>query len=395
MGQQQAKKRVCLVRHWYYPHDNHLKRDAEALLASGWEVDVVCLRKKGETAREAVKGVQIYRLPVEHHRDSAWRYLWEYSAFLLLAFANLARLSLRRRYRVIEVSNLPDILVFSTLVPKLLGAKVVLYMREQMPETFASAFGAKERHPFVRILSLLQRLSMAYADHVIVPGKLGKEHFQAGGVPGEKISVIENAPDEDIFRPLAPSLPQENGHFRLVTHGTLLERYGVQTLLRAVPILAAEIPNLEVWIAGDGEYRPALEGLCRELQVEDRVRFTGWLPFQEIPKVISHAHVGVVALNYAAEWLPNKWLPNKILEYLAVGKPVIVSGLETYKAYLPEGAALYFRPGDERDLARCVLELYRNPQERAALADRGQAIYEQIRWSVTKEKYLTIFEGLR
>jgi glycosyltransferase involved in cell wall biosynthesis len=393
VGQQQAKKRVCLVRHWYYPHDNHLKRDAEALLASGWEVDVVCLRKKGEKAREVVKGVQVYRLPVEHHRGSAWRYLWEYSAFLLLAFVQLTLLFLRKRYQVIEVSNMPDILVFSTLVPRLLGTRVVLYMREQMPETFASVFGAKKRHPFVQFLSLLQRLSMAYADHIIVPGTLGKEYFQASGVPGDKISVIENAPDEDIFHPL--TLPQENGHFRLVTHGSLLERYGVQTLLRAVPLLVGEIPNLEVWVVGDGEYRPALEDLSRGLQVEDRVRFTGWLPFTDLPKVISEAQVGVVAVDYAADWLPNKWLPNKILEYLAMGKPVVVSGLEAYKAYVPEEAALYFRPGDERELARCVLELYRDPKRRAAMAARGQAIYEQIRWSVTKEKYLTIFEGLR
>ena len=165
MADQQRKKRVCLVRHWYYPLDNHLKRDAEALLASGREVDVVCLRKKGEKAKEVVNGVQVYRMPVEHHRGSSWRYLWEYSAFLLLAFFKLALLSLRRRYQVIEVSNLPDVLVFSTLVPKLLGAKVVLYMRDPMPENFAEVFGAGEGHPIVRLLRLLQRATGAGQRH--------------------------------------------------------------------------------------------------------------------------------------------------------------------------------------------------------------------------------------
>jgi len=389
MADQQRKSRVCLVRHWYYPHDNHLKRDAEALLASGREVDVVCLRKKGEKAREVVNGVRVNRMPVEHHRGSPLRYLWEYSAFILLAFFKLAILSLHRRYQVIEVSNLPDVLVFSTLVPKLLGAKVVLYMRDPMPENFAEVFGAGEGHPMVRLLRLLQRVCIAYSDHVIVVAKTHKDNLTASGVAATRISVVENVPDESIFHPLSPAT-QENGHFRLVTHGSLLERYGVQTLVRAVPLLLDEIPNVEVWIAGEGEYRPRLEALCREMGVEDRVRFLGWGPFEDMPRIIAGAHVGIVTVQFKVFCLPNK-----LSEYLAMGKPVVSSAHESFKAYVPEGAALYYRPGDERDLARCVLELYRDPEKRASVAARGHAAYEQFRWSVTKQKYLAVFEGLK
>ncbi len=250
MGHPQGKKKVCLVRHGHYPQDNHLKRDAEALLAHGWEVDVVCLRKMGEKAREVIKGVQVYRLPVERHRGGPWRYIWEYSSFLLLASVKVTLLSLRKGYRAIEVSNLPDILVFSSLVPKLLGARVVLYMRERMPETFAEVYGVGEGHPMVRFLHLLQRVCMAYSDHVIAVGNKAKECLQANGTAATKISVIENVPDEEVFHPLPSVLPGD-GHFRLVTHGSLLERYGVQTLLQAVPLLLQEIPELEVWVAGD------------------------------------------------------------------------------------------------------------------------------------------------
>ncbi len=388
MAHEQRKKRVCLVRHWYYPYDNHLRRDAEALLAADWEVDVVCLRKKGEKAREVVNGVRVYRMPVEHHRGNPLRYLWEYFAFLLLAFFKLALLSPRRRYRVIEVSNLPDILVFSSLVPRLMGAKVVLYMREQMPETFAVVFGVGEGHLVFRLLRLLQRLSVACADRIIAVGRKGEENLRANGAAAAKISIVENVPDEEVFRPL-PSLLPEDGHFRLVTHGALLERYGVQTLIRAVPLLRKEIPHLEVRISGDGEYRPQLETLCRELGVEDQVCFMGRGPFHEMPGVIAWAHVGIVAMHFDVLGLPNK-----LSEYLAMGRPVVASDLEGFKDYVPEGAALYFRPGDEKDLARCVLELYRDPKKRASVAARGQAAYEQFRWSVTKQKYLAIFEAL-
>jgi glycosyltransferase involved in cell wall biosynthesis len=241
----------------------------------------------------------------------------------------------------------------------------------------------------VRLLRLLQRAAIAYSDHTIVVAKTHKDNLTASGVAATRISVVENVPDESVFHPLSPAT-QENGHFRLVTHGSLLERYGVQTLVRAVPLLLGEIPNVEVWIAGEGEYRPRLEALCREMGVEDRVRFLGWGPFEDMPRIIAGADVGIITVQFKVYCLPNK-----LSEYLAMGKPVVSSAHESFQAYVPEGAALYYRAGDEKDLARRVLELYRDPEKRASVAARGQAAYEQFRWSVTKQKYLAIFEGLK
>src|SRR4051812_26669369 len=112
---------VCIVRHDYYP-DGHVSRDAGALVEAGYDVNVVALRRPGEVGRENVDGVNVFRLPVEHQRGSFWRYVWEYALFFVLATVLVTVLHLRKRFQVVEVDNMPDVLVFSAIVPRLSGA---------------------------------------------------------------------------------------------------------------------------------------------------------------------------------------------------------------------------------------------------------------------------------
>src|ERR1700730_5221725 len=110
----------------YFPEEAHVRKNAEALIAAGYEVDVICLRDRGEKAREAVKNARVHRLPLMHKRTSALRYIFEYAAFFAMASWLLTWLQLRRRYSIVEVYNVPDAIVFVALLPRLLGAKVVL-----------------------------------------------------------------------------------------------------------------------------------------------------------------------------------------------------------------------------------------------------------------------------
>src|SRR4030067_3539447 len=105
-------KRVCIVRINYYPDEPHLRRDAETLVEHGYDVDVICLRRKKQKSREVIRGVNVYRLPLERHRKGAFRFAFEYVSFFVMAFLCLTFLSLQSRYSVIQVINMPDSLVF-------------------------------------------------------------------------------------------------------------------------------------------------------------------------------------------------------------------------------------------------------------------------------------------
>ncbi len=380
-------KRVCMLRNYTYPEIYPTQRNAETLVANGYEVDVVALKNRGQKSREVVSGVTVHRLPITHRRKGVLRYAFEYSAVFLLAAWKLTWLHLKRRYQVIEVSGMPDFLVFAACVPKLLGARVVLHLLDHTPGVYADHFKIGADHPAIRFLRVIEKLCAHWADHVIVTQSTSKELLIRNGIRASKITVILNVPDEDNF--IAPPVTgRSNSVFRLMTHGTLVERYRVQTLIKAVPDILKEIPQLKVEIVGDGEYQTKLEELARSVGVTDCVNFVGRVPFREIPSHIAAADVCVVAIPTGV----NPAIPLKLLEYLAMGKPIVVNTFPTIQAYFDNTTMMFFRPDDEHDLARCVVELYRDPGKRAALAAAGGTQYKKYKWSAMKLEYMNVFE---
>jgi glycosyltransferase involved in cell wall biosynthesis len=382
-------KRVCMLRHHYYPDINPNQRNAESLMAHGYEVDIVCLRKKGTKSHEVIKGVGVHRLPIEHHRTGALRYAGEYLAFFFMAMWKLAWMSLRKRYDVVEVSGIPDFMVFAAVFPKILGTKIVFHVLDHTPGVFADHFKYGADHPIIKLLNMMEIASAYWVDHIIVTQSTSQEIFIKRGISASKISVIINTPDEDVFDH-QPSTSIDGDQFSLITHGSLVERYHVQTLIKAVPLLLKDIPELEVKIIGDGEYQPKLEELAQSLGVSEYIEFTGRVPFKEIPPHIARAHVGIVAIPTGV----NPAMPQKLLEYMALGKPAVVTSFPTIRAYFDDSMMMFYQPDDEHDLARCVLELYRNPEKRAVLATASRAVYQKYRWSTMKLEYLRVFDDL-
>jgi glycosyltransferase involved in cell wall biosynthesis len=380
------RSRLCLVRQGYYPADVRVRREAQALLDAGYEVDLVCLRGEGESARERVGGVDVRRLPLTHRRAGVARYLFEYTAFPLLAMATVGALQLRRRYDAVQVHTMPDHLVFAALVPKLLGARVLLDLHEAMPELYKSKYGPSSWA--VRVITFVERASVRFADRALVVSEPHRDAIVAHGVPAEKLTIVMNAPDERIFRPLNGSRRPGPG-FVLVSHGTLVERYGYETAIRAVALARGELPDVRLVIIGDGEDAPRLRRLAHELGVHDRVEFLGLRPLDEIPEHLAGAHVGVVA-NELDEFT-DIVVPTKLMEYVASGVPAVVARSRAVEAYFDEASVRFFAPGDPSDLARAIVELAAAPeaadQRARTAADRFAATHA---WRRSRARYLEL-----
>ena len=382
-------KRICIVRYSYYPQHAHVRRDAETLTKHGYKVDVICLKSKGQKSRETINGVGVYRLPLEHHRRSTLRYIFEFSTLFFLVFWRLSWLSLTRRYQAIEVDSPPEIAVFAAVVPKILGAKVVLFVFDHVPELLVENPKFGPDHRIVKITRWIEKISARWADYTIGTQIFNKQILESHGIPSSRISVVLNVPDEGIFE-YSPAPSHDDGTFLIITHGSMLERHGIQTLIRAVPLLIGEIPNLKVNVVGVGEYRPQLEKITESLGITDYVDFTGYVPHKEVPGYIAEAEIGVVAIIDKT----NPMLPNKLFDYLAMAKPVVTTSIPAIKAYIDDNSVMYYEPDNEHDLARCILELYRNPEKRAALAAAGSASYQKYRWTTMKYKYLDVYDKL-
>lgn len=382
-------KRICCVTHHVFPENAPLRRDMETLVEAGYEVDIICSRTGGQKRRETIAGMNVYRLPVEHRRQGYLRYLVEYSLSFVFASLMVAFLHLRKRYAVIQVNNMPDFLVFTAVLPKLLGAKVVLFVFDNVPEYFAFNHRLGANHPAIKLLRLIERASAAYADHVLVTQSVAKQVLESHGVPGCKMTVVLNTPNEGIFHPAASTSDGKRyGSFRVMTHGEILYSYGNQTIIRAIPLLLDRIPGLEVQIAGHGEYLDQLVRLARDLGVEEHVQFTGRVPHHMIPGMIAEADVGVVPK------IIDLMLPTKLMEYVAMAKPVIATAQPTMKAYFDDGSVMFYEPDNEHDLACCISELHSQPAKAASMVARASEFYERYRWRHMKHEYLSVYESL-
>lgn len=124
--------RIASIVFAYYPADPRPRREAEALVEAGMSVDVICLKGDGQQREEETGGVHVYRLRVKHTRGGRFKYLWEYGWFILLAFLKLSVLHAVKGYDAVHVHNMPDLLVFSALLPRLSGAKIILDLHDPM-----------------------------------------------------------------------------------------------------------------------------------------------------------------------------------------------------------------------------------------------------------------------
>ncbi len=387
MSQGTRRARICFIRMNYFPEEAHVRKNAEALTEAVYDVDIICLRQKGEKAREDYGSGRIYRLPLSHKRSGALRYLFEYAAFFAMAFWLVTFLDVRRPYKIIETYNVPDLIVFVALVPRLLGAKLVHYMFEATPEMYADRFDLKPGGLVERSLRWIERISVRFAHKSIVEGPYEREMRGLRGVDVDRIGVVMNVPEGHLFEPRAQAEANGSVGCEIITHGSMLKRYGVQTLIRAMPRLRDQIPGLKLWIVGDGEHRQALEDLTMRLGVSGAVEFTGWVKHEDVSDYIGRCRIGIVPMLY-------NQLPNKLFEYVAMGLPVVVGDVPSFRTAFGPETVQYYHTGDADELADRVLAVYRDPDAARAMAARAQETFERYTWDVMKEVYVGIHDEL-
>lgn len=395
---QGTPKRHCMVVFAYYPlGETRVQREAEALVARGFEVDVICLRGQiNRTARENVNGVQAYKLSLSRRKtDSLSKLLLDYVYFFILAMFTLIRLHLVRRYHTVQVHNLPDFLVFAAWFPKMMGASIILDLHDLMPEFYISRTGRDRQSFSSRLIVWQERISCYFADHVITVTELWRRTLIERGVPPDKVSVVMNVADDRIFYRPSDIQPKvnTNGQFKLIYHGLQTQRYGLDLLLQAVAHLKHKIPNLRVLLHGGGEYHQTLKNLANELGVSDLVEFsTKFVDVADLPALISTADVGVVP--YRRDIFTDGILPTKLMEYTALGIPVIAARTPIIEEYFDETMVEFFTPGNVDELATSILRLYQDQSRRLALVQNANKFNEEYNWAKLSKDYVALLECL-
>jgi len=372
-----------------------MENQIQALLEAGYEVDVFCLGGRGQPRREVVNGANVYRAAtLERRRGGRLRYAAEYLSFWLATLWFLTRRQITHRYEIITVATLPDFLIFAGVFARLLGARLLLDLRECTPEIYQGVYPADRDNLTMRLIVLAEQLSIKFADHAVTCTEQMRETFVRRGANPAKIDVMLNVADPALFGD--PVLPdpeaQPNSHFRIVNHGTIKERYGHETLIEAMAYLIEEVPGARLDIMGAGPLRPELEALVQELGLEGVVTFAGFVPDDELMARLRSAHCGTVPLISTPETeLIHTF---KMYEYMALGLPVVISRTAAVEAYFDESTLCFFEPGNARDLAGVLTRLSRDVVLRHCLANNALKWYEMYGPAQQKAKFREIVGGL-
>jgi len=381
-----------------YPADPRPRRAAEALAAEGMTVDLFCLKEAPDDLhRETVNGVNVYRLPLKRRRGGKLAYIYQYSVFTLAAFGFLLAQSFKRRYALVHVHNMPDFLVFSALVPKLLGAKVILDLHDPMPELMISIFNLHADSFTVRALMQQEKRSIQFADLVLTPNIAFKKLFVTRSCPPEKMRIIMNSPAEEIFqfRP-APSVvpPRDPARpFVILYHGFLAARHGLDLAIDALQIVKQTVPNVIFVICG--ESTPYFEEVMRSLDqkgLRANIQYLGRRTLPEIVEAIDRCDVGIIPNRRTIFTEIN--MPTRIFECLSRAKPVIAPATHGIQDYFNGQELIFFEPDNVTDLARKIEYVATHPGEMGEVVRRGQAVYRQHLWRQERAAFLQHCRGL-
>ena len=383
-----------MVVYSYFPQDARLRREAEALINAGYKADIICLRMSDQSKVENIDGVDTYRVNMSKIRASKGKYIFLYASFFIRSFFLLNRLFFKNRYSVIHIHNMPDFLVFLSVIPKLFGSKVILDLHDPTPEMLMTKFVDGKHSKLTKLLKWQEKVSIKFAHTIITTNKSFLDRFISRGCPPDKINIVMNSPQESIFNQFITKSMQKSDENKYVVmyHGIIIKRYGLEELVNAVNLLKEKIPELELRVYGTGEDLSLFLEIVQKLNLDNIVKYFGEVSLEKIAENIPECDVGIIPNRLGPFTQIN--FPTRIFEYLHMKKPVVVPRTQGIKDYFDEESILYFDAGDAEDLANVIFNVYSNPGKTLEVVNKGNEIYQKHRWESQSKNLIKIYEEL-
>ena len=377
-----APKRALILGYLTYRGDARVKRQVRTLLAAGYMVDVICL---AEDMGQVGPGANLIGIEVPHYRGrNRLRYVAAYAGFFAKAAFTAAKLTVRHRYEVAIVCNMPDFIILCALGPKLGGARIILDVHDPLPELYRVKFGRPAGCLGERLLMIEERASAWLADQVLATHDLHLLRLARSGIPPRKLRVVLNAPNPELF-PFSQNPLQRQDGFRIVYHGTISERLGIDVAIHAMHQLRGRIPGLELRLIGKGDAMADCVALTRALDLDSVVHFQAPMPVEKIAPILHDCALGLVPNrdNAATQLM----LPVKLMEYAMLGVPVVAARLNPITQYFDDRAVEFFQPQNASDLAAAIMRLYQDRDRCAHMAAQANRVAVRLsgRWA---ENYL-------
>lgn len=390
---QVPKERVLIiVENQTVPFDRRVWREACSLRENGYDVTVLCPRRKGsDKGYEVLNGIRVYRHPSPAEGSTPMGYLWEYGCALFWEFWYTVWIYLRHGFEAIQGCNPPDNIFLVALPFKLFGVKYIFDHHDANPELYVSKYA--KRGGLYRILVALEKLTYRFSDVVMATNMSYKEFaVSRGGVASENVFVVRNGPNIETFRSVPPNPARKNGKSYLIGYvGNMSIQDGLDILLEiAQRVKDSGRRDVLFTCVGGGTELNKLKKMVEDKGLLDTVCFTGRVSDEELLEILSTADVCVnpdkpSEMNDISTMI-------KIMEYMALGKPIVQFESKEGKFSAREASLYASKEEGVVDFANKIIWLLDRPEERRKMGEFGRKrIENELAWEYSVPQLLAAY----
>ena len=388
-----AARVVILVENLSVPFDRRVWQECQALRDGGWDVEVICPQGEGrDTEREVViDGVRIHRYPLQAAAGGPSGYPREYGSALRQTMAIARRIADDRGIDVVHLCNPPDMLFLVALMLRRRGTRVVFDQHDLVPELYLSRFRPR-KDALYWTTRAMEYLTYRTADVVISTN----ESYRAiavgrGRCDPDRVFTVRSAPRVERFRRVDPQPELARGRKHLLAYlGVMGPQDGVDYAVRALRTLADRRDDWHAVFMGGGDVLEDVRDLAARLGLADRITFTGHADDATILPVLSTASIGIAPDPYNP--LNDVSTMNKIVEYMAMGLPVVSFDLTEARVSAGD-AAVYVPPNSEEQFAASLDALLDDPARREEMGRAGrERVTGILSWEESEKRLLAAYE---
>jgi glycosyltransferase involved in cell wall biosynthesis len=390
-----GRRVLIIVENLPCPFDRRVMQEARTLTAAGYSVSIISPKARGyEKSFERIDGIDIHRHPLPREADGALGYLLEYGVALFWEAWLSLKILFGRGFDVIHACNPPDTIFLIGGFYKLFGKKFVFDHHDINPELYEAKFG--KRGFGHKLLTALERLTFRTADMVISTNEsYRKIALTRGGVKEKDVFVVRSGPDLTRMKQVAPNPALKKGRKYLVGYvGVMGKQEGIDLLLQAVQLIVKHLgrTDIQFGLVGGGTELPAMRELAKKLDIDDYVTFTGRVPDAELLEMLNTADICVNPDR--ANDMNDRSTMNKVMEYMALGKPLVQFDLTEGRVSAGE-ASWYARQNDVADLAQKMVSLLEDENARIHMGAIGrERVERELSWQHEAPRLLEAYEHL-
>jgi len=387
------RKILIIVENLPVPFDRRVWKEACSLHQNGYDVTVLSPRGKGYDQRhEVIDGVHIYRHPMPKEGSSPSGYLREYCCALFWEFVYAWWIYLCRGFHVIQGCNPPDNIFLVALPFKLLGVKYIFDQHDAIPELYFSKYGRKGF--FYKTQVWMEKMTYRASDAVIATNNsYSNLAVSRGGFAPENVFVVRSGPDLKVFNAVSPNSALKYGKTYLVGYiGIMSVQEGLDILLDVVLRIKNQgRRDVHFTCIGGGPALADLRRMALDMGLADMVNFTGRASDQQLLEILSTADV-CVNPDKPCEMNDISTM-NKIMEYMALGKPIVQFDLKEGRFSAQEASLYADNQNPVPDFAAKILWLLDHPEERRRMGEFGRRrVREELAWEYSVKHLLAAYE---